>query len=186
MDHEKMIKDFKIRFFISTIITIPVVILAPFFQNLFNYSISFNLDYLVIFSLSAFIYFYGGWPFLKGSYNEISGKQPGMMTLIAVAITVAFAYSSAVSFGLEGKTFYWELVTLIDIMLVGHWIEMRSVQGASKALEKLMKLIPSDAHLITEEGIKDVKTTKLKKEDKVLIKPGEKIPSDGVIFEGET
>ena len=186
MDHEKMIKDFKIRFFISTIITIPVVILAPFFQNLFNYSISFNLDYLVIFSLSAFIYFYGGWPFLKGSYNEISGKKPGMMTLIAVAITVAFAYSSAVSFGLEGKTFYWELVTLIDIMLVGHWIEMRSVQGASKALEKLMKLIPSDAHLITEEGIKDVKTTKLKKEDKVLIKPGEKIPSDGVIFEGET
>lgn len=186
MNHEKMIRDFKIRFFISTIITIPVVILAPFFQNLFNYSINFNLDYLVIFSLSAFIYFYGGWPFLKGSFNEFSNKKPGMMTLIAVAISVAFFYSSAVSFGLSGKTFYWELVTLIDIMLVGHWIEMRSVQGASKALEKLMKLIPSDAHLITKEGTKDVKTTELSKNDRVLIKPGEKIPSDGVIYEGET
>ncbi|MDK2946464.1 copper-translocating P-type ATPase [Geotoga petraea] len=186
MDHEKMIRDFKIRFFISTIITIPVVILAPFFQDLFGYSISFNFDYLVIFSLSAFIYFYGGWPFLKGSFYELSDKKPGMMTLIAVAITVAFVYSSAVSFGLPGKTFYWELVTLIDIMLVGHWIEMRSVQGASKALEKLMKLIPSDAHLITEEGTKEVKTTELKKDDKILVKPGEKIPSDGIIYEGET
>ncbi|MGM0640659.1 MAG: copper-translocating P-type ATPase [Thermotogota bacterium] len=186
MNHEKMIKDFKVRFFISTIITIPVVILAPFFQNLFNYSISFSFDYLVIFLLSAFVYFYGGWPFLKGSYNEVSNRQPGMMTLIAVAITVAFLYSSAVSFGLPGKTFYWELVTLIDIMLIGHWIEMRSVQGASKALEELMKLIPSDAHLIKKDGIEDVKTTELKKNDKILIKPGEKIPSDGVIYEGET
>lgn len=186
MNHEKMIKDFKIRFFISTLITVPVIILAPFFQNLFSYTVSFNFDYIVIFALSAFIYFYGGWPFLKGSFNEMTNKKPGMMTLIAVAITVAFVYSSAVSFGLPGKTFYWELVTLIDIMLVGHWIEMRSVQGASKALEKLMKLIPSDAHLITEEGTKDVKTTELKKNDKVLIKPGEKIPSDGIIFEGET
>jgi len=109
-----------------------------------------------------------------------------MMTLIALAITVAFVYSAAVTFGLSGKTFYWELATLIDIMLFGHYIEMRSVLGASRALEELIKLMPTEAHLVTPQGIKDVPVSELKKGDVVLVKPGEEIPSDGTVIEGET
>ena len=108
------------------------------------------------------------------------------MTLIAIAITVAYAYSTAVVFGLEGKTFFWELATLIVVMLLGHWIEMKSVLGASKALEKLMALMPDEAHLVHGDHIMDVKVSELKKEDIILIKPGEKIPADGTIIEGES
>ena len=110
-----------------------------------------------------------------------------MMTLVAVAITTAYVYSSAVVFGLTGKMFFWELATLVDIMLLGHWIEMKSVMGASKALEELAKLMPSDAHKLMPDGsVKDVPLGELAVDDKVLIKPGEKIPADGVIVEGES
>ena len=109
------------------------------------------------------------------------------MTLVAVAITTAYVYSSAVVFGLTGKTFFWELATLVDIMLLGHWIEMKSVMGASKALEELAKLMPSDAHKVMSDGnVKDVPLGELAVDDKVLIKPGEKIPADGVIVDGES
>ncbi len=109
-----------------------------------------------------------------------------MMTLIAVAITVAFGYSSATTFGLQGKKFFWELATLIDIMLLGHWIEMRSVAGASRSLQKLVEMMPANAHLINNGDIKDVKVGELKKDDMVLVHPGEKIPVDGIIIEGES
>ena len=110
-----------------------------------------------------------------------------MMTLVAVAIATAYLYSSAVVFGLTGKMFFWELATLIDIMLLGHWIEMKSVMGASRALEELAKLMPSDAHKLMPDGsVKDVPLGELAVDDKVLIKPGEKIPADGVIVEGES
>ncbi len=97
--------------------------------------------------LSSVVYLYGGYPFLKGIKDELSEKSPGMMTLIAIAISVAYFYSSAVVFGLHGKVFFWELATLIDVMLIGHWLEMRSVMGASRALEELVKIMPSVAHL---------------------------------------
>ncbi len=110
-----------------------------------------------------------------------------MMTLIGVAVLVAYTYSSAVVFGLSGKVFFWELATLIDIMLLGHWIEMRSVMGASGALEELVKLIPSKAHRITKDGhTEEVAVSDLKPKDRVAVKPGEKVPTDGIIVDGRT
>ena len=184
--HKMMMEDFKKRFIISAILTIPILLLSPLIQKFLGFTFTFRGDQYVLFALSAVVYFYGGWPFLNGMIEEIKKKLPGMMTLIALAITVAFSYSVAVTFGLPGKTFYWELATLIDIMLLGHYIEMRSVLGASRALEELIKLMPTEAHLVTPEGIKDVPVSELKKGDIVLVKPGEKIPSDGIIIEGET
>lgn len=184
--HEHMVEDFKKRFYISLIFTIPVLILSPFFQNVFGYQLSFIGSEMVLLLISAFIYFFGGWPFLKGMKNELQDKNPGMMTLIGLAISVSFIYSVTVSLGLKGSPFYWELATLIDIMLVGHWIEMKSVMGASKALEELIKLMPDEAHLVVNDGINDVSSSELKKDNVVLVRPGEKIPLDGEITEGET
>ncbi len=181
------IKILKKRFIISSLLTIPVLLLSPTLQGLLGFNFSFRGRDYVLWVISSFIFFYGGQPFLKGLWREVKKKKPGMMTLIGVAISVAFTYTTAVVFGLKGKLFFWEIVTLIDIMLVGHWIEMRSVMGASKALESLAKLIPSKAHLTKQDkSIEDVPVSELKINDIVLVKPGEKIPSDGLIVKGET
>ena len=184
--HAHMIADFRKRFWISLVITLPILILSPMIQDILGYEISFNFDKYILFGLSTFVYFYGGWPFLSGFVDELKKKQPGMMTLIAVAITVAWGYSSATVLGVEGKTFFWELATLIDIMLLGHWIEMKSVMGASRSLQKLVEMMPSEAHRLKNGDTEDVTLDELKKEDVVLIKPGEKIPVDGVIIDGES
>jgi len=136
--------------------------------------------------IGVVIYFYGGMPFLKGMVSEIRDKAIGMMTLVALAISVAFLYSVAVVVGLKGMDFFWELATLILIMLLGHWIEMKSIAGASKELELLVQLLPSDAHLMYGDQVKEVKTETLKENDTILIKPGEKIPADGEIIEGDS
>jgi len=172
--HRMMIEDFKKRFWISLAITIPVLVLSPMIQEILGYSFSFPYASYVLFTLSAIIFFYGGWPFLKGLKDELAKKQPGMMTLIAVAITVAFGYSSATTFGLEGKKFFWELATLIDVMLLGHWIEMKSVLSASQSLQKLVEMMPSEAHLIQNGDTKDVQVDELEQGNLVLVRPGEK------------
>ncbi len=184
--HRHMMEDFKRRFIVSTILTIPILLLSPLIQGFLGIHFTFPGDIYLLFLLSATVYIYGGWPFLKGIWDELTKKNPGMMTLIALAISVAFFYSALVTFGVKGKTFYWELATLIDIMLLGHYIEMRSVLGASRALEELVKLMPSQAHLLVGDKIKDVPVETLKRGDIVVVKPGEKIPSDGIIIEGET
>jgi P-type Cu2+ transporter len=184
--HKHMIADFKKRFIWSVVATAPILVLSPLVQKLLGFSFAFAGDKYISFTLSSFIFFYGGWPFLKGIYSELKEKKPGMMTLIALAITVAYVYSSAVVFGLEGEVFFWELATLIDIMLLGHWIEMRSVLGASKALEKLAQLMPDTAHLIKGGQTLDLKISELNKGDIVLVKAGEKIPSDGIIIKGRS
>jgi P-type Cu2+ transporter len=184
--HAMMIKDFRKRFLISLVATLPILILSPMIQGIVGYSIDFDYADYVLFALSAFVYFYGGWPFLTGLVDELKKKQPGMMTLIAVAITVAFGYSTATTFGLEGKKFFWELATLIDVMLLGHWIEMKSVVGASRSLQKLVELMPDQAHMLKNGSIKDVSVEELKKDDMVLVRPGEKMPVDGIITEGES
>ncbi|MFW5771252.1 MAG: HAD-IC family P-type ATPase, partial [Spirochaetota bacterium] len=184
--HRMMIRDFRKRFFISLVISIPIIILSPMIQGILKFSFSFTGSSYVLFALSTGIYFYGGWPFLSGFTGELKKRQPGMMTLIALAISVAFIYSSAVVFGFEGRFFFWELATLIDVMLLGHWIEMRSVLGASKALDTLASLMPDEAHLKTGEGTREIKTTEIEKGNILLVKPGEKIPADGVIRNGST
>jgi Cu2+-exporting ATPase len=187
--HAHMAANFRKRFWISLILTLPILGLSPLLQTLVGLreAIRFPGDSFVLFALSSAVFWYGGWPFLKGLFEELKSRQPGMMTLVAVAITTAYLYSSAVVFGLAGKVFFWELATLVDIMLLGHWIEMKSVMGASKALEELAKLMPSEAHKLMPDGsVKDVPLSDLAVGDKVLIKPGEKIPADGVIVEGES
>ncbi|GAB4242663.1 MAG: hypothetical protein Tsb0034_20170 [Ekhidna sp.] len=181
-----MIEDFKKRFYINTALSIPVLAFSQMIQGFLGLSFSFpGMEYAAA-VLASFIFIYGGWPFLKGLKDELSEGGPGMMTLIAIAITVAWAYSTSVVSGLDGKVFYWELVTLIDIMLLGHWLEMRSIMGASKALEKLAELMPSEAHKVEGDDIHDVKISELKKGDIILIKPGEKVPADGKIVEGDS
>lgn len=184
--HRMMIADFKRRFWVSLILTLPVLLLSPMIQNWLGLDWSFSGDKYILFTLSSIIYFYGGYPFLKGFIEEIGKKAPGMMTLIAVAISAAYLYSSAVVFGLEGKTFFWELATLIVVMLLGHWLEMRSVLGASKALEALAALMPDEAHLVHDDHVMKVKVSELKTGNIILIKPGEKVPADGIIIEGES
>ncbi len=179
-------EDFKRRFIISLILTIPILILSPFIQGIFGFELEFPGSTYVLFLLSTLVYFYGGSPFLKGFFREVRDNDIGMMTLIAVAISAAYFYSSAVAFGLPGEVFFWELATLIDIMLLGHWIEMRSVLGASRALEELVKIMPSEAHLLKDGQTVDVNVESLKPGDRVLIKPGEKVPVDGSVIEGET
>ena len=182
--HKMMIHNFKKRFVVSAIITIPILILSPLIQNLLGFSFTFSGDKYLLFAISSFIFFWGGLPFLKGIFSELKQKRPGMMTLIALAISVAYFYSASVVFGLKGNFFFWELATLIDVMLLGHWIEMKSVLGASKSLEKLAELMPDSAHLIKGNSIIEVKISELKKDDVVLVKAGEKIPADGIIVKG--
>src|SRR4030043_936331 len=188
-NHMNIVADFKKRFIISIILTIPVLLLSELIQRFLRLEdiLKFPGDKYVLFALSTIIFFYGGWPFLKGAYNELKSKQPGMMTLIGLAISVAYIYSGAVVFGLQGEFFFWETATLVDIMLLGHWIEMKSIMGASKALEELVKLMPQYAHKIDSEGKTiDIPVEELKKSDRVLVKPGEKFPADGIVIEGET
>ncbi|RXA21450.1 copper-translocating P-type ATPase [Methanosarcina sp. MSH10X1] len=182
--HAHMLEDFRRRFLVSLVLTFPVLLLSSTIQDFFNFELQVpGADYLS-FLLSSVVYFYGGYPFLRGIKEELSDKSPGMMTLIAIAISVAYFYSSAVVFGLDGEVFFWELVTLIDVMLLGHWLEMRSVMGASRALEELVKIMPSVAHLKKNGDFVDVEVDKLKIGDEVLIKPGEKVPVDGTVVEG--
>jgi len=181
--------DFKKRFWISLITTLPILGLSPLIQRFLGLgdALRFTGDSYVLFVFSSFVFFYGGYPFLKGIVAEIKAMRPGMMTLIALAITTAYVYSSVVVFGLAGEVFFWELATLIDIMLLGHWLEMKSVMGASRALEELARLMPSEAHRLQPDGtVMDVPLAELKAGDRVLVKPGEKMPADGEVIEGET
>ncbi|MGI1806722.1 MULTISPECIES: heavy metal translocating P-type ATPase [Exiguobacterium] len=186
-EHEGMIGDFKKRFLVSLMLTIPILLLSKMIQEWSGINISFPYDDVVLLLLSTTVYFYGGWPFLKGSLDEMKQKNPGMMMLIALAISVAYFYSVGIILGLgEGHDFFWELATLIDIMLLGHWIEMKSIMGASNALQELVKLLPSIAHRIDDEKIEDIAVSELQTGDVILIKPGEKVPVDGKIIKGAT
>ena len=185
--HGDMVEDFKKRFFISLILTVPILALSPMIQQFMGVDWRFDNDMYILFALSTVVFFYGGWPFLTGGISELKEKNPGMMTLIALAITIAYGYSTLVVFGWDGNQLFWELATLVDIMLLGHWIEMRSIMGASNALEQLVKLMPSEAHKLDEQNqVQDVPLSEIRNKDWVLVKPGEKIPVDGMIVEGKS
>ena len=177
---------FKRRFFVCLALTIPVLLFSETIQTWFQFTITIPYQQYVLLVLAAIIYVYGGWPFLKGLTEELRKLQPGMMTLIGTAISVAFFFSTATVFFPVGNDFFWELATLIDVMLLGHWIEARSVLGASRALEELVKIMPTLAHVVKNGEIVDVPVSELKVDDVVLVRPGEKIPSDGLVVEGES
>jgi len=183
--HEQM---FRKRFWVSLILSIPVLLYSPMVQSWFGFSMpEFTGSQLIVPVLSIFIFFYGGWPFLTMAVPEVKNRKPGMMTLISLAITVAFVYSIGAMFISTESSFFWELVTLIDIMLLGHWLEMRSIRQASGALNELAKLMPDTAEIIREDGsIDEIPATELKENDMVLIRPGASVPADGVIEEGES
>jgi len=187
--HRMMMADFRRRFFVSLGLTIPVLIFSESireFAGLTN-AIGFTGDQYLVFGLSMGIYIYGGLPFLKGMRDELSARNPGMMTLIGFAITISFVYSSATVFGLVGKPFFWELATLVDVMLVGHWVEMKSILGASRSLEELARLMPAEAHKLLADGtVKDVPVAELAVGDKFIVKPGEKVPADGEVVAGKS
>lgn len=184
--HAGMIEDFKKRFYVVSALTLPILALSPMIQHWLNVQWEFMGSSYILMLLSTVVYFFGGWPFLIGLKDEFKSKSLGMMTLVAVAITVAYVYSVAIVFGLSGMDFFWELATLILIMLLGHWIEMKSIIGASRELELLVQLMPSEAHLVEGDQIKDIKTGDLKVGNLILIKPGEKIPADSIIVEGNS
>ena len=192
--HAMMIADFKKRFYVVLILTIPIMLLSMMIQKFIGVNWQFTGSPYILFALSSVVFFYGGWPFLKGLVDEVKTKNPGMMFLIGFAITVAYIYSVAIVFGLQGMDFFWELSTLILIMLLGHWIEMKSIAGASKELELLVQLMPFDAHMVMSalagsdgpDMVHDVKTDTLKQNDIILVKPGEKVAADGIILEGES
>ena len=187
--HGDMVADFRRRFWISLALTVPVLATSEMLAHLLGWGgvVAFPGERYVEFTFASAVYFYGGWPFLTGFVDELRKRLPGMMTLVALAITVAYAYSALVVFGLPGSVFFWETATLIDIMLLGHWIEMRSVLGASRALEQLVRLLPVEAHRLRPDGsIEEVPLHALHAGDRVVIKPGEKIPTDGRVVAGRT
>lgn len=178
--------DFLKRFWICLAITIPVLLLSHMIQQWIGFEFKFPGDKYVLLTLGSIIYFYGGMPFLSGMVGEIRNKAIGMMTLVALAVSVAFIYSVAVVFGLQGMDFFWELATLIDIMLLGHWLEMRSTMAASRALESLVALLPSKVHVERAGEVQDIDLKDLKSNDIIIVKPGEKIAADGIVLEGNS
>ena len=178
--------DFLKRFWISLALTVPVLLLSHMIQQWLGFTIAFNGDKYVLLVLGSIIYFYGGMPFFKGFLGEVKAGAIGMMTLVALAITVAYVYSVAVVFGLPGMDFFWELATLIVIMLLGHWLEMRSQMAASKALQSLVALLPNDVTVERNGSPVKIKLEQLKNGDTVIIRPGEKVAADGLIVEGSS
>jgi Cu2+-exporting ATPase len=185
--HIHRVEEFKRRFWLSLALTIPILLLSDMIRmwlGLHWIVTPFQRGLLSILSIA--IYIYGGWPFLEGLIREVRSRQPGMMALIGTAISVALFYSVGVVIMANGGDFFWELATLIDVMLLGHWMEAKSILGASTAIEDLIRIMPAIAHLVRDEGVVDIPASRLRRGDIVLVRPGERIPSDGVIVEGRS
>jgi Cu2+-exporting ATPase len=182
--HEGM---FRRRFWVSLVLSIPVLVYSPFIQEVLGYTApAFPGSGFVSPALAIVVFAYGGVPFLRMARTELTNREPGMMMLISLAITVAFGYSLASLVLPSSTTFFWELVTLIDVMLLGHWIEMRSVRQASGALDELAELMPDTAERVTDDGTEEVSVADLDRGDVVLVRPGASIPADGEVVEGDS
>jgi len=188
VDHSGHEQLFRQRFWVSLILSIPVLLYSPSIQGWLNFKMPLIPGSVWVTPIfGVIVFFYGGLPFLQMAVPEIKNRKPGMMTLISLAISVAFIYSLGAFFFSLGDTFFWELVTLIVIMLLGHWLEMRSVRQASGALNELAKLMPDTAERILSDGnTEEVDTIKLRRDDLILIRPGASIPADGSVEQGES
>jgi Cu2+-exporting ATPase len=181
-DHAAMFRD---RFWLTLALTIPVVFYSHMFQRILGYTApSLPGSAWVSPVLGTVIFVYGGWPFLTGAISEVRGHRPGMMLLIGLAITVAFVASWATEFGAVDLDFWWELAALIAVMLLGHWQEMRAVRQASSALDALAALLPDEAERLADAGLETVSITELAAGDRVLVRPGGRVPADGEVVDG--
>ncbi|GEL17325.1 copper-translocating P-type ATPase [Pseudonocardia asaccharolytica] len=180
-DHAAVFRD---RFWLTLVLAVPVVVFSGMFQELLGYTAVFPGSWLISPVLGTVIFFYGGWPFLAGAVTELRSRRPGMMLLIGMAITVAFAASLATSIGWFDVEVWWELALLIAIMLLGHWLEMRAVGQASGALAALAALLPDEADLVVGEGTRTVKVADLTVGDVVLVRSGGRVPADGTVVAG--
>jgi Cu2+-exporting ATPase len=174
------------KFQISLLLTIPVILYADVVKMVFGWSPpSFpGVAYMPL-VLGSIVFFYGGWVFLAGAWRELRGRMPGMMTLIGIAIIAAYAWSVYAVFG-GMEALFWELTSLITIMLLGHWLEMRAVSGAQGALKELSKLLPDTAEVVRDEQILLISLAELREQDVVLVRPGTKVPADGAVIDGES
>ncbi|MDN6590128.1 MAG: copper-translocating P-type ATPase [Lactobacillus sp.] len=194
MDHSMHMGNLKPKFFISLILTIPIILMSPMMGLDLPFQFQFPGSEWVVLILATILFFYGGMPFLQGAKMELSSKEPAMMTLISLGITVAYIYSlyafvmnHFVPQADHVMDFFWELATLIVIMLLGHWVEMNAVSNAGNALEQMAQLLPNTAHIVDENGdTKDISLQEVQEGQHVLIKAGEKIPTDGTVLKGST
>lgn len=186
ISHAGAEEDFRQRFFITLPFVLATMALSPNIQKWLGFQFVFPGRELLLFLIGTFIFFFGGLPFFKASRGELSARNPAMMTLVAFAITVGYAFSVAATFLFPGESLYWEIATLVSVFLLGHWLEMRAVRGATGALAELAKLIPPSAHLLKGKDTVDVATSDIKIGDQVLVKPGEKIPIDAIVLSGES
>src|SRR6056297_3423881 len=181
--HEQM---FRRRFWICLALSVPVLLYSPSLQDWLGFSMpAFPGSFWMVPVFSIIVFALGGIPFLRMAVRELRDRQPGMMMLISLAITVASVFSLATLGLVEGDPFFWELVTLIDVMLLGHWVEMRSVRQASGALDRLAQLLPDTADRLTEDGrTEQVPVSELREGDLVLVRPGASVPVDGTVKDG--
>lgn len=190
-EHDKhaghSVSMFKDKFWLSLTLTIPVLIYSEMIQHWLNFTPpAFPGSEYVPFVLSTVIFFYGGMVFIKGAIGELKARLPGMMTLISLAIITAYTYSVATQFFIDGEGFFWELATLVTIMLLGHWLEMASVAKAENALDAISKLLPDKAEKLANGKLEEVLVSELSVGDLVLVRPGTRIPIDGMITDGSS
>jgi Cu2+-exporting ATPase len=185
-DHGDHAAIYRQRFWWSLVLTIPIVVTSPMVMDWFGYDLDFpGIDWIGP-VLGSVVFFWAGWPFLEGARSELRRRQPGMMLLIAMAITVAYVASLATSLGWFDLEFWWELAALITIMLLGHWLEMKALGQASSALAALAELLPDEAERVGDDGATTtVPISSLHVGDVVLVRPGGRVPADGTIVAGE-
>lgn len=184
--HAMMVRDFKKRFFLSLLVTVPILLLSPTVQDWLGIHFTFRGQGLSLFILASIIVVYGARPFYLGAITELKKGLLGMMVLVTLAVGAGYIYSIATTFFIDAPDFYWEISTLVVFLLFGHWMEMRSVLGASGALKELVKLIPPTANLLQDGEVVQVKTSALQVGDIILVRPGEKVPIDGDVIDGNS
>ncbi|MCK4356465.1 HAD-IC family P-type ATPase, partial [Candidatus Bipolaricaulota bacterium] len=184
--HAMMEKDFRKRFFFVTIITLPVLALSPTVQSWLGFKATFPGSRYLLFVLATLITVYGTWPFYKGAIKALKRGVLDMSVLVSIAVTAGYLFSVGTTFAFQAVDFYWEISTLVAVLLLGHWLEMRAVRGTTGALRELLKLIPSTAHRLDNDAVVDVPTSMVIVGNLLLIRPGEQVPADGEVVEGES
>ncbi|MEE9617316.1 MAG: heavy metal translocating P-type ATPase [Anaerolineae bacterium] len=186
-DHHAMMEaDFRRRFWVALAITVPVLLLSPTVQDWFGFTLTFPGARYLLFALATVITFYGTWPFYKNGRKALRSGVLDMSVLVSLAVSAGYLFSVGATFFFTAVDFYWEISTLVVVLLLGHWLEMRAVRGTAGALRELVKLIPPTANRIVDGGVEEVPTSEVQVGDLLLVRPGEKVPIDGEVVEGQS